>query len=73
MAEVSSLAAQVSMVATMATWNAAEALEGNLSDLRTELHKHNREGTTPKDSQEYRDSYSAALRNLPLQQVRNLV
>jgi hypothetical protein len=57
------LAAQVSMVATMATWNAAEAFEGNLSDLRTELHKRNREGTTPTDSQEYRDSYSAALRN----------
>jgi H+/Cl- antiporter ClcA len=63
MAEVSSLAAQVSMVATMATRSATEALEGYLSSLKAELHQHNRDGTTPKKSEEYLVAYSAALKS----------
>jgi hypothetical protein len=56
MAEVSSLAAQVSMVATRGTSTAAEALEKQLTDLKNELYSHNKDGTTPETGQKYRDA-----------------
>jgi hypothetical protein len=62
-AEVSSLAAQVSMIATTKTRGASEALERNLSELKAELYTHNRDGTTPKPASAYLDAYSVVLRN----------
>jgi hypothetical protein len=63
MAEVSSLAAQVSMVATRGTRSAAEALEANLSDLKNELYRHNKNGTNPETGQKYRDAFNPVLRS----------
>jgi hypothetical protein len=60
MAEVSSLAAQVSMVATRRTSSAADALEKQLSDLKNELYNHNKNGTTPETGQKYRDAIHPA-------------
>jgi hypothetical protein len=70
--EVSSLAAQVSMVATAETRRAAEELEGNLSDLKTELHNHNRVGTPPKAASTYREIYDAALRKFTVAASKEL-
>lgn len=63
MAEVSSLAAQVSMIATRGTRSAAEALEANLSDLKNELYRHNKNGTKPETGQKYRDAFNPVLRS----------
>jgi len=63
MAEVSSLAAQVSMIATAGTRGAAEALEANLSDLRTELYRDNKNNNRPKSGQEYRAAFNPVLRD----------
>ena len=62
MAEVSSLGAQIGMVATIKTCSAAEELERILSDLRTDLYRNNRDGTTPKGAEEVRQAYGAALK-----------
>jgi hypothetical protein len=62
-AEVSSLAAQVSMIANTKTRNTAEALDRNLSELKDELYTHSRDGTTPKPASAYLDAYSTVLRN----------
>jgi hypothetical protein len=62
-AEVSSLAAQVSMIANTRTRNTAEALDRNLSELKDELYTHSRDGTTPKPASAYLDAYSTVLRN----------
>lgn len=61
MAEVSSVAAQVSMVATTDTRAAAEALETNLSHLKDELYRHNKNKTEPAKGQNYREAFKPAL------------
>ncbi len=61
MAEVSSLAAQLSMVAATTTRSAAEELEKLLSDLRGKLHTHHTDGTTPPETQFYLDRYNAVV------------
>jgi hypothetical protein len=63
MAEVSSLAAQVSMIATAGTRGAAEALEANLSDLKNELYRDNKNNNRPKSGQEYRAAFNPVLRD----------
>ena len=72
MAEVSSLHAQVSMVATVATRRAAKALEDNLSSLKAELHHHNRDDTRPKKAEEYLDAYGAVLKKFTAAAGREL-
>jgi hypothetical protein len=57
MAELSSLAAQVSMVATTGTRAAAAALDGNLSQLKDELYRHNKNKTEPEKGQVYRAAF----------------
>lgn len=59
MAEVSSLAAQVSMVATTGTRAAAAALDGNLSQLKDELYRHNKNRTEPEKGQIYRTAFKS--------------
>ncbi len=72
MAEVSSLAAQVIMVATRGTSSAAEALEKNLLDLKNELYNHNKNGTTPETGQKYRDAFDPVLRTFVAAASREL-
>ncbi len=69
MAEVSSLAAQVSMVATARTRSAAEALGEHLFELKSELHVCHTNGTKPKPTSTYRDAYHAVVRDFRLFEV----
>jgi hypothetical protein len=79
MAEVSSLAAQVSMVATTSTRAAANALEKNLSDLKTKLYRHNKNRTEPASGDRYRaafkpvqeDFIEAASRELRIARIKS--
>lgn len=59
MAEVSSLAAQVSMVATTSTRAAAAALDRNLSQLKDELYRDNKNKTEPAPARDYRAAFKS--------------
>lgn len=63
MAEVSSAAAQVSMVATTGTRAAAKALAANLSNLKDELYRHNKNKTEPASGREYRETFNLVQDN----------
>jgi hypothetical protein len=63
MAEVSSSSAQVSMVATTGTRAAAKALAANLSNLKDELYRHNKNKTEPASGKEYREAFNLVQDN----------
>lgn len=61
-AEMSALAAQVAMVATSETREAADNLEKHLLRLKSTLHDHHTDGTKPEESKIYRDKYTPVLK-----------
>jgi hypothetical protein len=71
-ADVSSLAAQVSMVATAGTRSAAEGLEQHLQRLRVELYDHTKNDTMPETALIYHDAYSVVLKTFVTAASREL-